>query len=571
MARRSFASLRSVASKTTTLFGDDEAEPKFPTWDLLLLAAMRFAEPISFTSINPYLFFMIRHLGIGEKDIGFYAGIVQASFPLAEFATALFWGRLSDKLGRRPVILICLGGCIVPTLLFGFSHTVWEAVLWRTVTGLINGNAPVVATACAEIVTYKAHQALAMSVVPISWSVGSILGPVIGGALADPVGQHPELFPTGKIRDFFLNFPFALPNIVASILFAVALVFGVLFLKETKPDIGFSVMPNEIDDETTSLLSHTYSTRHANATRRGSVVSISTTQAYEPAILILPPTAEENGHLLQPPSSVRRTDRPRSSNVLPPAEPYQVKQTTFMEDARQFTFQIYLALFNFALLAFHTMAGDQVFPLYCSTSRAAGGLALDAKSVGLLFSLTSFGSLAMQFIFPYAHAVLGSRGCLQWSSVFGIVAYIMLPSLVYLPDGRWLFAGSFIAILFLRASAILGYPAITILLTNAVPPPTFRNPNSILGTVNGLSQSVGSFSRSLGALIMGAIFAWSLNVGAPMVSWAMCIVLALVVLVAARWQDEEGEGESAAARDAALDTVIEEDDDEEGEEESRQR
>ena len=566
--RASFASLRSVASRASVL-GDVEAEPSFPTWDLLLLAAMRFAEPISFTSINPYLFFMIKSFGVKERDVGFYAGVVASSFPLAEFATGVFWGRLSDKLGRRKVILICLGGCIIPTLLFGFSESVLAAVVWRTITGLINGNAPVIATACAELVTFKPHQALAFSIVPISWSVGSILGPIIGGTLADPVGQHPGLF-HGKLRELFTRFPYALPNIVASVLFAIALVFGVIYLKETKLDATTTLDDVASVHETTSLLSH----NPYNHRRRDSVVSISTTHAYEPAVLILPPSQDESStpHLLEPPPHLHG-HRGSKSRPNPPAQTPRTPQqpppastpstdTSFWQDAKQFNFQIQLALVLFAILAFHTMAGDQIFPLFCSTSREAGGLALDAKSVGALYSVTSIGSLALQIIFPYAHRLLGSKGCLVASSVCGLISYALLPSLVYLPKGGWLFFGSCVAILFLRASSILGYPAITILITNAVPAPSPKHPNSILGTVNGMMQSVGSLARSLGSLTMGAVFAWSLSANVPLFSWGLCGALAVVVLVGVKWQHEES-GTLATEPINHMDTVIEEEDDDE--------
>lgn len=56
-----------------------EDEPHFPMKDLIILAFIRFAEPISFTSINPYLFFMIKSFGKQEKDIGFYAGLIASS------------------------------------------------------------------------------------------------------------------------------------------------------------------------------------------------------------------------------------------------------------------------------------------------------------------------------------------------------------------------------------------------------------------------------------------------------------------------------------------------------------
>lgn len=78
------STLRVRPNVTGHLNGNEE--PAFPTKDIIILAAIRFAEPISFTSINPYLFFMIRSFGKAEQDIGYYAGLVSASFPLAEFA-----------------------------------------------------------------------------------------------------------------------------------------------------------------------------------------------------------------------------------------------------------------------------------------------------------------------------------------------------------------------------------------------------------------------------------------------------------------------------------------------------
>lgn len=80
------ASSTVVRKQITTGSSSQDAEPAFPTKDIIILAAIRFAEPISFTSINPYLFFMIRSFGKAEQDIGYYAGIISACFPLAEFA-----------------------------------------------------------------------------------------------------------------------------------------------------------------------------------------------------------------------------------------------------------------------------------------------------------------------------------------------------------------------------------------------------------------------------------------------------------------------------------------------------
>ena len=63
---------------------------------------------------------------------------------------------------------------------------------------------------------------------PLVWTIGSIFGPILGGALAKPASRYPQIFGTSG---FFTRFPFALPNMMASTLFVIGLSTGVLFLK----------------------------------------------------------------------------------------------------------------------------------------------------------------------------------------------------------------------------------------------------------------------------------------------------------------------------------------------------
>lgn len=80
----------------------------------------------------------------------------------------------------------------------------------------------------AELVPQKELQPRAFSVMPLVWSIGSIFGPILGGALASPAKRYPDLF--GK-NDFLERFPFALPNLVAAILFCVGVGVGILYLR----------------------------------------------------------------------------------------------------------------------------------------------------------------------------------------------------------------------------------------------------------------------------------------------------------------------------------------------------
>ena len=76
--------------------------------------------------IFPYIYFMIKdfHITEDENKISFYAGMVTSAFTLAEFSTGFFWGRLSDRIGRKPVLLAGLLGTVYvrPRLLLWLFH-----------------------------------------------------------------------------------------------------------------------------------------------------------------------------------------------------------------------------------------------------------------------------------------------------------------------------------------------------------------------------------------------------------------------------------------------------------------
>lgn len=69
---------------------------------------------------------------------------------------------------------------------------------------------------------------------PFVWCIGSIIGPAVGGALADPIRQYPKIFKPGG---FLEEYPYALPNLFASAVLIVGVGVGILFLEETHPEL----------------------------------------------------------------------------------------------------------------------------------------------------------------------------------------------------------------------------------------------------------------------------------------------------------------------------------------------
>ena len=82
---------------------------------------------------------MVKDFHVGDKDsASFYAGFFISAFALAEALTGVFWGGLSDKIGRKPVLLGGCFGTLVSLLIVGFSTNFWIALCGRALGGLLS-------------------------------------------------------------------------------------------------------------------------------------------------------------------------------------------------------------------------------------------------------------------------------------------------------------------------------------------------------------------------------------------------------------------------------------------------
>lgn len=105
-------------------------------------------------------------------------------------------------------------GTVFSVLGFGFSTKFWHALLFRSLGGITNGNIGVLRTMVSEIVREKKYQSRAFILLPMTFNIGVIIGPILGGILADPAHSYPSLF--GQVK-FFQNYPYALPNLLGAV------------------------------------------------------------------------------------------------------------------------------------------------------------------------------------------------------------------------------------------------------------------------------------------------------------------------------------------------------------------
>ncbi len=171
---------------------------------------------------------MMEDLGIKTDDVALYAGLVSAMFSISQALSGVGWGVLSDIYGRKAALISGMVGLLLGTLLFGFSSSVTWAIISRAVSGLSSGNVGISRTVVAELVPQKELRPTAFRIMPAAWTMGSIFGPGLGGALARPASTMPSLFGDSA---FFNRFPYALPNLVVGACFLCGIIVAFLFLQ----------------------------------------------------------------------------------------------------------------------------------------------------------------------------------------------------------------------------------------------------------------------------------------------------------------------------------------------------
>ena len=150
---------------------------------VLVIFLTVFIDLIGFGIIVPLIPSYSEHLGAQGAVIG----LIFASFSLMQFIFAPIWGRLSDRHGRRPILLLSTAGASASYVLFARStglanHTaaIWVMVVSRLLAGAFGGNITVAQAYIADI-TPPAERSKKMGLVGMAFGLGFILGPFIGG------------------------------------------------------------------------------------------------------------------------------------------------------------------------------------------------------------------------------------------------------------------------------------------------------------------------------------------------------------------------------------------------------
>ena len=146
---------------------------------LAIIFGIVLVDMLSFSLVLPLLPYFARSFGANPT----VTGLIFSSYPLMQVIAAPILGRLSDVYGRKPILMLSIGGTVAALLLLGLSHSIWMLLASRMIDGVTGGNISV-AQAYMTDITEEKDRGKAFGLVGAAFGIGFILGPVTGGALS---------------------------------------------------------------------------------------------------------------------------------------------------------------------------------------------------------------------------------------------------------------------------------------------------------------------------------------------------------------------------------------------------
>ncbi|OCH83866.1 MFS general substrate transporter [Obba rivulosa] len=436
-----------------------------PKLQLLILLYLQLAEPLTSTVVYPFVNQLVRETGVtggDERKTGYYAGFIESSF----YATEAIC----------PILLSGLVGLIISVVGFGLSKNYWALVLSRCAEGALNGNIGVSKSMMTEI-TDVTNRARGFAYLPIVWSLGSTVGPVIGGVFSNPTTHWPDIFGT---TGFWAEYPYFLPCITIAFVSFTAFLIALFCLKETL-------------DKPTSRL---------RDPENGRII-------YER----LP--ASDPGPSLSTANQEIQRDIGLRSILIP---------------------RVLLPVLNYGLLAFTDQAVNVLIPLMYSSSIDHGGLGFDPFVIGLVQGLAGLVMGFTQVLtFPRLLQKFGPKKLYIASYTSYLLVYCAFPVLSSVTKTAggvttwtWL-----IILLQLAAYSMtcLTWGCIFMYISEAAPSP------ATLGLTNGLAQTTSSVMCVIAPSASSFLFSASLEhnlSGGNFIYWSLCAFTICGIIASSR-------------------------------------
>ncbi|CAA7266822.1 unnamed protein product [Cyclocybe aegerita] len=460
---------------------DQEKPTPLPVFQLFIVFLIQFAEPVTATAIYPFVIQFVKDTGVtqgDERKTGYFAGIIESTFFFAECLTVVQWGYLADRFGRRPILMLGPLGLAIGMLLFGLSTTFWPLVFSRALQGVFNGNIGVSKSVMAEI-TDSTNIGDAIAFIPLMWSTGVTIGPIMGGMLSNSATRWPNTL--GRIHLLKVH-PYLLPCAVASCIAFGTFVIAAFGLKETLPSlVAKQKRENRIRDASNDLFEAVPS---------------------EDSPLI---THEQNlGYGTDP-----------ASNQGHRADLLEVPTVDTSSEASEglraiFTRPLLIIFINLIFLALLEMSYSALLPLVYSTSIEFGGLGLDPFHIGVILGTFGFiNSFVQMYFLGQLIRAHGPRKLFIVSFSCFIVSFSSYPVMSFFARRAGRVDTIVIACICIQFGfqmmIYMAFGSLQVLLVQSIPE------GGPMGMVNGVAQMLSSGTRSIAPTFASSLFSVSLQ------------------------------------------------------------
>ncbi|EEQ30292.1 hypothetical protein McanMca71_002215 [Microsporum canis] len=466
---------------------DAPTSTPIPIQQMSVLAFIALCEQTALNSISPYLPAMAASFPeVEAHEVGIYVGTIASAFALAQFSTNFFWGWLSDRIGRKPVILLGTILTAICFLVFGFCKTLWQAIVVQLFMGLVNGNQGVVSTCLGEI-TDRSNQSRAFTYLPVIYGIGGITGPILGGLLVpkDPTSQ---------------GYPFLAPNLVSAAILIGDFIVISIFLEESVE--GAEMLPR-IYRKFRHIFAWLW---QFNSSSRPTYLRNDADADY---------TRRSIRHGNRHYGECLGSDEDDDDMPVTPLFPHQSHNEVLNRD-EIFNRDMILLLLTYLIFSLSNVSFNSLYPIFAQAPPPTGRQ-FNPKEIGISLAFAGIVTIIFQIcVFGRLRDKMGNRWSYRAGLVGFVASFILMPFIGYkdgsnvdlaISNQNAMVAVEVCVVLLIKTVATVGgLTSALLLITNSAPD------HSVLGSLNGLAQTLSAAGRAVGPFLSGSLFSLATKV-----------------------------------------------------------